>query len=131
MEKTIETGRLGECIAGEFLINNGFIIVGKNWRYKHLEIDIIAIKDLEIHFVEVKCLHFPCMQEPYMKVDKSKKKKIIKAANGFLNSSDWKSILKRLKVSCNFEACFDIVSIEINGEEHNLAFYENAYSPLW
>jgi putative endonuclease len=30
------------------------MIIAQNWRYKHLEIDIIASKDQQLHIVEVK-----------------------------------------------------------------------------
>jgi putative endonuclease len=30
------------------------MILAQNWRYKHLEIDIIASKDQQLHIVEVK-----------------------------------------------------------------------------
>ncbi|MFZ9243302.1 MAG: YraN family protein, partial [Sediminibacterium sp.] len=43
--KNKDTGNFGENLAAEYLIKNGFDILTKNWRYKHLEIDIIASKD--------------------------------------------------------------------------------------
>ncbi len=52
--KNKDTGNFGENLATEYLINNGFDILIKNWRYKHLEIDIIASKDQRLHIVEVK-----------------------------------------------------------------------------
>jgi putative endonuclease len=56
-----DTGFLGENIAAEYLAGLGFAILERNWRYKHLEIDIIASKDGLLHIVEVKTrtsLHF-------------------------------------------------------------------------
>ncbi|MFZ9473357.1 MAG: YraN family protein [Sediminibacterium sp.] len=52
--KNKDTGNFGENLAAEYLIKNGFDILTKNWRYKHLEIDIIASKDQKLHIVEVK-----------------------------------------------------------------------------
>ena len=52
--KNKDTGNFGENLAAEYLIKNGFDILTKNWRYKHLEIDIIASKDQQLHIVEVK-----------------------------------------------------------------------------
>jgi putative endonuclease len=49
-----DTGFLGENITAEYLTQNGFEILHRNWRYKHLEIDIIAYKDGILHIVEVK-----------------------------------------------------------------------------
>ena len=52
--KNKDTGNFGENLACEYLIEKGFVIVEKNWRYKHLEIDLIACKDQKLHIVEVK-----------------------------------------------------------------------------
>ena len=49
-----DTGFLGENITAQYLTQNGFEILHRNWRYKHLEIDIIAFKDGILHIVEVK-----------------------------------------------------------------------------
>ena len=52
--KNKDTGNFGENLACEYLIEKGFVVLEKNWRYKHLEIDIIAYKDQKLHIVEVK-----------------------------------------------------------------------------
>ena len=49
-----DTGFLGENITAQYLTQNGFEILHRNWRYKHLEIDIIAFKDGILHIIEVK-----------------------------------------------------------------------------
>jgi len=49
-----DTGFLGEKMAQDLLISNGFNILACNWRYRHLEIDIIASKEHVLHIVEVK-----------------------------------------------------------------------------
>jgi putative endonuclease len=47
-------GNLAEDAACKFLDENGFLIVERNFYSRFGEIDIIAIKDEVIHFVEVK-----------------------------------------------------------------------------
>lgn len=47
-------GRLGEDIAGKYLENKGFKVIGVNYRKKYGEIDIIAQKGEITHFIEVK-----------------------------------------------------------------------------
>ena len=49
-----DTGFLGENITANYLTQNGFEILHRNWRYKHLEIDIIASKLGILHIIEVK-----------------------------------------------------------------------------
>lgn len=49
-----EIGRRGEDLAVEELRRRGFMIVERNWRNGRYEIDIIARRWDELHFVEVK-----------------------------------------------------------------------------
>lgn len=54
MAKHNETGAKGELLAAEILLQKGYAILERNWRYGHKEVDIIAgHKDLAV-FVEVK-----------------------------------------------------------------------------
>ena len=47
-------GNLAEDKACEFLLNNGFMIIERNFYSRFGEIDIIATKDEVLHFIEVK-----------------------------------------------------------------------------
>ena len=48
-------GTEGENAAAEFLISKGLIIRERNWRFRHLEVDIIAESAGGcLHIVEVK-----------------------------------------------------------------------------
>ncbi len=49
-----DLGKLGEDIACKYLEREGYEIWGRNIDYKVSEIDIIAIKDQTLHFIEVK-----------------------------------------------------------------------------
>jgi len=48
------TGNLGESIACRFLMKHGYEVIERNYWKKCGEIDIIAKKSREIHFIEVK-----------------------------------------------------------------------------
>jgi len=52
--KNKDTGNFGENLACNYLIKKGFTILEQNWRYKHLEIDIIAYKENKLNIIEVK-----------------------------------------------------------------------------
>lgn len=54
MAKHNEIGEKGEQIASNFLNKKGFEIIARNYRKKWGELDIVAIKDNKLHFVEVK-----------------------------------------------------------------------------
>ena len=49
-----ELGKKGEDIACGLLLSMGHIILERNWRSGHLEVDIISSCSDGIHFVEVK-----------------------------------------------------------------------------
>lgn len=49
-----DLGRRGETLAAEHLVASGYRILERNWRCVHGEIDIVASKDGEVVFVEVK-----------------------------------------------------------------------------
>ena len=49
-----ETGNKGEELAVLYLIGQGYIILERNWRFKHWEVDIIASKENRLHFFEIK-----------------------------------------------------------------------------
>lgn len=50
----ITAGQAAETFAAEYLESEGFEIIERNWKTKWCEIDIIAIKNSAVHFVEVK-----------------------------------------------------------------------------
>ena len=50
-------GRQGESFAAEYFERNGFTILARNWRTNAGELDIVARKQKDIYFVEVKTLH--------------------------------------------------------------------------
>ncbi len=52
------TGDRGETIAANYLQKKGFIIVGRNYRQKWGEIDVIAKKNNKMHFIEVKTVSY-------------------------------------------------------------------------
>jgi Holliday junction resolvase-like predicted endonuclease len=49
-----EIGRKGEDIATEFLISKGYKVIQRNFSIRYGELDIVAIKEDELFFVEVK-----------------------------------------------------------------------------
>ncbi len=80
----IDLGKKGEQLAEAFLVNNGFKILHRNWRYSHYEIDIIAIKDELLHFVEVKCRSSHQFAMPEESVSKKKIKFLLQAVDQYL-----------------------------------------------
>ena len=77
------TGKKGEQLAPSFLIDNGFEIQEKNWRYHHLEVDIIATKNGRLHIVEVKTRNSLLFGNPEESITKNKMKFLKNAAEAY------------------------------------------------
>jgi len=111
-----DTGKEGEEMAVQFLVKKGYRIVSRNFRYKKSEIDIIAIKDKTIAFVEVKTRTNAFFQEPELSVTRSKQKKITLGANYYIQKND-----------IDLDIRFDIIAITLFGNTINHiedAFYQ-------
>lgn len=93
MNRSKYTGNLGEDIAVDFLIKNDFKIVERNWKYKHWEVDIIALKNNYLHFVEVKTRTTAMFGNPEESVGETKMNALKKAAEHYLlQHEEWKNI---------------------------------------
>lgn len=80
------TGKAGEDKAADYLKKKSYEIICRNWRTREGEIDIIALKEDTIVFVEVKNLPNTPFEEIGRIVGKTKQKKIIETSKHFLNS---------------------------------------------
>ena len=80
-----ELGRAGEQMAADFLDGLGFTILYRNWRHYRYEIDIIAVKDRVLHFIEVKTRKSTQYGLPEADVDRKKLHSLITASEGFLS----------------------------------------------
>ncbi|MDD3323570.1 MAG: YraN family protein [Sulfurospirillaceae bacterium] len=78
---SVEAGRISEDRACSYLVNQGYIIVERNFFSRFGEIDIIAKKDGVLHFVEVK---YSKNSDPILRITPLKMKKIIKTINFYL-----------------------------------------------
>lgn len=80
-----EKGNIAEDKACEFLSESGYAIVERNFHSRFGEIDIIAIKDEVLHFVEVKSgVDYESAVE---NITRAKLLKIIKTANIYMKNS--------------------------------------------
>lgn len=107
MAKHLETGKRGEELAREFLLKKGFTILESNWRFKRLEVDMIA-KDGEILvFVEVKTRSYDYFGKPEAFVDKKKEKLLAQAAAAYM-----------LQIGHEWSIRFDVVSVLMHSAEN-------------
>lgn len=88
-----ETGFAGEKLAVEWLTQHGFKIRQENWRYRHLEVDIIAEKGDTLHFIEVKTRRSTKFGNPEESIDRQKMKNLKDAAEQYQHQNPgWKWI---------------------------------------
>ena len=112
-----EIGKYGEALAKDFLIKKGFKILEMNYRYSRMaEIDIIALKDNIVHFVEVKTRTQQFFGSPLEAINRNKLISIFKCANYYLYNS--KKRYKKIQI--------DAIGIILNkGEIQKIDFIED------
>ncbi len=118
MPNNTQKGNQGEEIARAHLLKLGYSILEKNWRHKHLEIDIIASINNTLVIVEVKLRTNDFFGNPEEFVTLSKQKKLIRAADFYIKENN-----------INWETRFDIVAIIQNVNELKLEHFEAAFYP--
>jgi putative endonuclease len=109
--------KLGEDLACEFLVKNGFKIQDRNFKCKLGEIDIVAMKNKVVHFVEVKTRTTTIFGDPENSVTIKKQKKIILTSK----------IYSKYKNFENFNYQFDVISILSPLVSKKIQFFENAF----
>ena len=77
-------GKEGEQLAEAYLIEKGYQILHRNWKYSFYEIDIIALKNSILHIVEVKIRSSNVFGLPEEAVTKKKFRRLLNAADEFL-----------------------------------------------
>jgi putative endonuclease len=104
MDKKLK-GKIGEKYAEKFLISRGYQIIEKNYYSRFGEIDIIAKKEDEIVFFEVKARTSEKYGTGEEAVNANKIKKILKSAYHFLQTTEEKQI---------HDLRIDIIAIKLN-----------------
>ena len=117
-------GRKGEEMVCSFLQSKGHIILERNYRSGHLEIDIISFDAEGIHFVEVKTRRKSVQAPPQENVGSRKQDRIARAAKSFLKT--------RMGLPYgNHECMFDVAAITFDGDSARLEWFPQAYIPIY
>jgi putative endonuclease len=116
-----QTGIFGEEAASTYLIENGYKVITRNYRFKRGEIDIIAQKDDKYIFIEVKTRSRNDFGNPEDFVDERKQIEIIRTAEAFLEEQHHEGEIR-----------FDIISVKNQGNENTPIIYhiEDAFFPI-
>lgn len=94
-------GDLGEDVAENFLKQQGYVIIEKNFYYQHGEIDIIAKEGETLVFVEVKSRRSERFGKPEESVTPKKQELLRRTAEGYVESNNL----------TNIDCRFDVVSV--------------------
>lgn len=83
MQRNLPKGNSGERIAENYLVKKGFRIIDRNFRVRYGEIDLIALYQNNLIFVEVKTRWGTIFGRPEEAITAWKLKTIIKTAEYF------------------------------------------------
>lgn len=119
MARHNELGFEGEEFACHYLEEKGYVILERNWHSGKHEIDIVAAKDKELVFVEVKTRSEAYTKEVIEAAYSRKIKFLSAAANHYLQGHDTEDMQPR----------FDIITIVCSNGRFNLEHMENAFFP--
>lgn len=78
-----KTGNRGEDMSVKWLLEKGFTVIERNWRFKHLEVDVIASKGNKLHFFEIKTRTTDKYGHPEESIGKKKMQHMRKAAEEY------------------------------------------------
>lgn len=112
-----DLGKQGEQKALTFLEERDYEIVAANWQEHKFELDIIAIDNDEIVFVEVKTRATDFFGSPEEAVTIAKQQHLIEGANYYLEQNE-----------IDLNARFDVIAIVLNENKTIISHIKDAFS---
>jgi putative endonuclease len=98
LRKPLSLGQRGEREAARFLKRRGMLIVARGDRAKLGEIDLVAVDQRTVVFVEVKTRTTHEAGHPADAVDRNKQKRLTRAAQGFIKRHNLEETSSRFDV---------------------------------
>jgi len=111
-----QLGKKGEQLAIDFLLEKGYDIVERNYRFDKAEVDIIAKKNQTLAIVEVKTRSTSDFGDPQDFLKPKQIKRIVKAVDEYV-----------LVNKMDFEIRFDIIAIVKENKGYSIEHLENAF----
>ncbi|MDW8849713.1 YraN family protein [Flavobacterium sp. MMLR14_040] len=115
-----ELGKKGEELAVEYLRENGYKILDRNWIFQKAEIDIIAQKDNFLAVIEVKTRSSTDFGLPQDFVKPKKIQLLVKAINAYINYRE-KDFEEDLEIR------FDIIAVQKKDETFAIEHLTDAF----
>ncbi len=111
-----ELGKKGEQLAVDFLLQEGYAIVERNYRFQKAEVDIIAKKEDTLAIIEVKTRSTIDFGNPQDFVKPKQIQRLVKAVDEYVTVNN-----------LDVEVRFDIIAITKQGNGFNIEHLENAF----
>lgn len=112
-----DIGRQGEKIAEEYLINAGYQILERNWRYSRSEVDLIAKDGHILVFIEVKTRSYDFFGTPETFVTDQKELLLHEAASVYMD-----------EIGHVWEFRFDIIAVMLQDSGSNaITHFKDAF----
>lgn len=117
-----QAGLKGEILAYWFLRRQGYVVIRRNYRSRHLrgEVDLIGWDGSVLAFVEVKTRTTEKGNPPEVAVDAAKRRFLDRMARGYLRRRGWADVRYR----------FDVVAIDASpGKPPVVRLHQGAFLP--
>ena len=118
-------GKLGEDMAGEHYEALGFKIVDRNYKVHYGrqtgEIDLVAVKDKQLVFVEVKLRRTSRFGGPFEAVDQGKQQRLVKTAKLYVSQNPQYR---------DFGIRIDVAAVDIDNSQTPVIILANAIEDL-
>ncbi len=109
-QERLSLGKFGEDLACAFLVRQGYRLLERNYRCRLGEIDVIALHQETVCFVEVKARLSEEEGAPWVTVHAGKQRKLTRLAWWYLKSRGWEERSAR----------FDVVGVWGTAADHPL-----------
>ncbi len=114
----VDRGRKGEDVALKFLMNKGYRVVDRNFRWRGGEIDIIVKKKHTLVFVEVRSFSSDKMEmDPVETIGPAKVNKLLNTALLYVESHP---------EFHDYDLRFDVIGVKFNKDRVEIRYIENA-----
>lgn len=111
---------MGEEAAARWLEARGFAVVERNWRCGRYEVDIIALKEGQLHIVEVKCRVKNGLTVPEEAYTEAKFAALQRAAEAYI-----------LEKGIDTDTRFDLVSVVHSNGKFEVEYIPDVMVPSW
>ena len=121
MAKHNELGKEGEDEAARYLAERGYHLMHRNWKRGKNELDIVAEKDNQLVFVEVKTRRNEAYGHPEDAITNRKIRTLVSLADSYIK-----------KFKLDLPVRFDVITVVGNEPPFRIEHIEDAFlPPIW